>query len=83
MKTRLFEKAKWHSTFVQFLYSFFREFSAILPGCLSDFEIGIFLSLRPILCNVMSVGWMLTKIGQTAWQNQSDSKNQTNFGCFV
>jgi len=29
------------------------------------FEIGIFLSLRPILCNVMSVGQMLTKISRT------------------
>jgi hypothetical protein len=24
---------------------------------------------------------MLTKIGRTAWQNRSDSKNQTDFGC--
>jgi hypothetical protein len=31
----------------------------------------------------MSVGRMLTKIGRTAWQNQSDSKNQTDLGCFM
>jgi len=55
----------------------------ILPGCLSNFQIGIFLSLHLILCNVMSVSQMLTKIGQMAWQNQPDSKNQTNFGCLV
>jgi hypothetical protein len=24
---------------------------------------------------------MLTKIGRTAWQNWSDSKNRTDFGC--
>jgi len=30
-----------------------------------------------------SVGQMLTKIGWMAWQNQSDSKNQTDFGCLV
>jgi hypothetical protein len=24
---------------------------------------------------------MLTKIGRTAWQNRSDSKNRTDFGC--
>ncbi len=24
---------------------------------------------------------MLTKIGQMAWQNRSDSKNRTDFGC--
>ncbi len=55
----------------------------ILPGSPTDFEIGIFLSLCLILCNVMSVCQMLTKIGLTAWQNQSDSKNSTNFGCII
>jgi hypothetical protein len=55
----------------------------ILPGSLTDFEIGIFLSVCPILCNVISIGQMLTKIRQMAWQNQSDSKNRTNFGCFM
>jgi hypothetical protein len=55
----------------------------ILPGSLTDFEIGIFLSLCLILCNVMSVCQMLTKIGLMAWQNQSDSKNSTNFGCII
>jgi hypothetical protein len=55
----------------------------ILPGCLSNFEIGIILSLCLILCNVMSISQMLTKIRWTAWQNQSDSKNWTNFGCFM
>jgi hypothetical protein len=55
----------------------------ILPGSLANFEIRIFLSLRLILCKVMSVSRMLTKIRQTAWQNWSHSKNQTNFGCFV
>ncbi len=55
----------------------------ILPGSPTNFEIGIFLSLPPILCNVMSVIQILTKIGQTGWQNWSDSKNQTDFGCFV
>ncbi len=54
-----------------------------LPGFLTNFEIGIFLSLCLILCNVMSVSQMLTKIGWTAWQNQSDSKNRTNFGGFM
>ncbi len=36
----------------------------VLPGSLTDFEIGIFLSLLLILCNVMSVSQMLTKIGR-------------------
>jgi hypothetical protein len=55
----------------------------ILPGSPTNFEIGIFLSLRLILCNVMSVSQMVTKIRRTAWQNWSDSKNQTDFGCFM
>jgi hypothetical protein len=55
----------------------------ILPGSPKDFEVGIFLSLCPILCNVMPFGLMLTKIGRTAWQNQSDSKNKTDYGCFM
>jgi hypothetical protein len=46
----------------------------ILPASLNNFEIGIFLSLHLILCNVMSVGLMLTKIGWMAWQNRSDIK---------
>jgi hypothetical protein len=54
-----------------------------LPGSPTNFEIGIFLSLCPILCNVMSVSQMLTKIAWAAWQSWSDSKNRTNFGCFV
>jgi hypothetical protein len=55
----------------------------ILPNSLTDFEIGIFLSICLILCNVMSVGQMLRKIGWTPWENQADSKNQTDFGCFA
>jgi hypothetical protein len=62
---------------------FWRAVHPILSGSLTDFDIGIFLSLHPILCNVMSVSRMLTKIGRMVWQNQSDSKNQTDFGCFV
>jgi len=54
----------------------------ILPSSPTNFEIGIFLSLCPILCNVMSVHQMLTKIRWMAWQSWSDSKNQSNFGCF-
>jgi hypothetical protein len=61
----------------------FCHLQLILPGSPTGFEIRIFLSLRPILCYVMSVSRMLKKIGQTAWQNWLDSKNQTNFGCFV
>jgi hypothetical protein len=99
----------------------------ILLGSPTDFEIGIFLSLHPILCNscpIMSqrfqmklsiniwqktvenfktkiyrefhlksltgqelhkIGWRdrkipIAKIGLRAWQNQTDSKNQTDFG---
>jgi hypothetical protein len=44
----------------------------ILPGSSTDFETGIFLPLRPILCNVVSVSRMLTKIGRTDWQKWSD-----------
>jgi hypothetical protein len=54
----------------------------ILPGSPTDFETGILFSLHPIFCNVMSVGQTLTKIRLTAWQNQSDSKNQTDFWLF-
>ena len=55
----------------------------ILPGSLTNFEIGIFLSLCPILCNVMLVSQLLIKIRRPAWQNWLDSKNWTNFGCFM
>jgi hypothetical protein len=55
----------------------------ILPGSPTDFDKGIFLSLCLILCYVMSVDWMLTKIRQTAWQYRSDNKNQTDFSCFM
>ncbi len=61
----------------------FVHIQPILPGSPTDFEIGIFLYLHPILCNVMSVSRMLTKIGLTAYQNQSDAKIGPIFGCFV
>jgi hypothetical protein len=67
----------------QWRFRFCQALCPILPGSLTNFEIGIFLSLHLILCNVRSVGQMITKIRQTAWQNQSDSKNRTNFVCFV
>ncbi len=72
-----------HFIYTNSVASDFCHIWPILPGCPSDFEIGIFLSLRPILCNVMSISQMLTKIRRITWQNWSDSKNQTDFGCFV
>ena len=51
----------------------FCHLQLILPGSPTNFEIGIFLSLRLILCYVKSVSWMLKKsdrrpgkIGRTA-----------------
>ena len=61
----------------------FCQVQLILPGSPTILEIEIFLSLCPILCNVMSVSQMLTKIRQTARKNWSDSKNWTDFGCFM
>ncbi len=59
------------------IWKFCQAVHEILPGSPTNFEIGIFLSFRPILCSVMSIGWMLIKNGQTAWQKWPDSKNQT------
>ncbi len=54
----------------------------ILPGSLTNFEIGIFLSLHPILCNVMFVCRMLTKIGLMASQNWVGQQQLDQFWLF-
>jgi hypothetical protein len=86
-KTFYCRKAPFTRTVVLLIFvssdQFCQAVCPFLPGSPSNFETGIFLSLCPILCNVMSFSWMLTKIGQTTWQNWSDSKNRTDFGCFV
>jgi hypothetical protein len=63
MSKALFARTVAHPIFVKSTI-FCQAVHPILPGSLTNFEIGIFLSLHLTLCNVMSVSRMLTIIRQ-------------------